>query len=190
MSRDRNLLYVKYRWEQVIILVTGYWLLVTLLGGCGYTTHSVLPSSFKTIYIPTFVNKIKFEGNLPEYKTYYPGLEIKITNAIINRFIYDGNLRIARDEEADLRLEGELVDYLKQPLRYSEANEIEEYRISLIVNLVLKDREGNLLWKESNFIGDTTYRLSGPFAKAEQRAVDDAVNDLARRVVNRTIENW
>ncbi|MCM8766314.1 MAG: LPS assembly lipoprotein LptE [Candidatus Omnitrophica bacterium] len=176
--------------KKFILLGALFSLFSTLLSSCGYTTRSLLPSSFKTIYIPTFVNKIKFEDNPPEYKTYYPGLEIKITNALIDRFVYDGNLRIARDEEADLRLEGELVDYLRQPLRYAESDVVEEYRISLVVNLSLKDKEGNLLWKENHFIGDTTYRLTGPLTRTEQEAVNDAVADLARRIVNRTIENW
>ncbi|MCM8763721.1 MAG: LPS assembly lipoprotein LptE [Candidatus Omnitrophica bacterium] len=176
--------------KEVFLFVGIYCLLVTVFSGCGYTTRSVLPSSFKTIYIPTFVNSIRFDNTGSEHRTYYPGLEIKITNAVVDRFVYDGNLRVVREENADLKLEGDLVDYLKQPLRYSESDEIEEYRISLVVNLVLKDREGNIVWEEKNFIGDTTYRLSGSLAKTEQEAVGDAAEDLARRIVNRTIEHW
>jgi len=165
-------------------------LMVIELSGCGYTTRSLIPSSFKTIYIATFLNNIKFDEISSDYRTYYPGLEIKITNALIDRFVYDGNLRVVKEEEADLKLEGELVDYLKQPLRYSESDEIEEYRLSLVVNLVLKDRENKIVWEEKNFIGDATYRLTGPLAKSESEALNDAIADLARRIVNRTVENW
>ncbi|MGE4357778.1 MAG: LPS assembly lipoprotein LptE [Candidatus Omnitrophota bacterium] len=174
----------------VDLLFIFHLLLAVFSGGCGYTTRSLLPSSFRNIYIPTFINSIKFDNTAPEYKTYYPGLEIKITNAVIDRFVYDGNLRISGEENADLELEGEVVDYLKQPLRYSEADEIEEYRISIIVNLTLKDKEGNILWRENNFTGDATYRLTGSLAKTEQEALNEAVLDLARRIVNRTLENW
>ncbi len=179
-----------YRLPCRVILVTGYWLLVTGIGGCGYATRSTLPTTFKTISVPTFANKVEIQTAGPEYKTYYPGLEIKITNAIVDRFVYDGNLRISKEDVADLVLEGELIDYLRQPLRYSASDEIEEYRLSLIVNLVLKDKEGNIVWGENNFIGDTTYRITGPLAKTEAGALDAAVEDLARRIVNRTVEDW
>lgn len=177
-------------WLYKTIIIAIYYLLSTFLSGCGYTNRTLLPSDFKTIYIPTFVNKIEFNNITPEYRTYYPGLEVKISKAVRDRFLYDGNLRIVQEEEADLRLEGELIDYLKQPLRYGESDEIEEYRISIIVGLVLKDRNGKVIWEEKNFIGDTTYFLKGSLAKSEQQALDDAVTDLARRIVNRTIENW
>jgi len=176
--------------SRIILLATCYLLLATFIGGCGYTTRSALPVTFKTIAIPTFTNKIAIENSSPNYKTYYPGLEIKITKAIVDRFVYDGNLRIAKEEDADLILAGELVDYLRQVLRYSEADEVEEYRLSLVVNIVLKDREGNILWKEANFIGDTTYRITGSLAKTEAQALEEAVKDLARRIANRTVEGW
>lgn len=173
-----------------ITLIIFLCLLITNFIGCGYTTRSLLPSNFKTIYIPTFINKIKFDTASPEYRTYHPGLEIKITKAVIDRFVYDGNLRIAKEEDADLILEGELVDYFKQPLRYGESDEIEEYRISIVVDLVLKDKNGKVIWEEKDFMGDTTYSLVGPLAKSEEQALDDAIADLARRIVNRTIKNW
>jgi outer membrane lipopolysaccharide assembly protein LptE/RlpB len=173
-----------------ITLVTGYWLLVTGLTGCGYTVRSGLRPDIRTITIPIFVNKIEIQTTSPDYRTYYPGLEIKITNAIIERFIYDGNLRIAREEEADLVLAGELIDYARQPLRYSEADEVEEYRLTLNVKITLKNKEADILWQEENFFADTTYHISGPLTKTEAQAINDIVKDLARRIVNRTVEEW
>jgi len=173
-----------------IILATYYLLLTTLMEGCGYTTRSALRLDLRTIAVYPFVYRIEIESPTPEYKTYYPGLEIKITKALIDRFVYDGNLRIVKREEADLILVGELIDYLRQPLRYSEFDEVEEYRLSLVVNIILKDREGNIILKEEGFIGDTTYQLIGPLAKTEAIALDEAVKDLARRIVNRIVEEW
>lgn len=164
--------------------------LAILLGGCGYTTHSTLPVEFKTIAVSNFINKIEIQTTNLEYKTYYPGLETKITNAIIDRFIYDGNLRITKEEDANLILSGELLDYLRQPLRYSESDDVEEYRISLYVNIVLKDNEGNVIWSKNNFVGETTYNTRGALAKTENTALDEAVADLARRIVNLTVEAW
>ncbi len=163
---------------------------VVVFSGCGYTTRSAISKEFKTLAVKNFANKVEIQTATPEYKTYYPGLETKITNALISRFIYDGNLLIAKEEDAGLILEGELLDYMKQVLRYTESDNVEEYRISVVVNIILKDKEGSVIWQRSNFTGDTTYRLSGPLAKTEAAALEDAVSDLARRIVNLTVESW
>ena len=177
-------------------LFTIHYLLFTILIGCGYTTRSFVNPRIKTIYIQPFVNKIDITSELSEnrkYKTYFPLLEVKITKSIIDRFIFDGNLRIGRPETADVILKGELINYAKDPLRYKDTDNttVDEYRLSLAVNISLIDREEDkVLWEENNFIGDATYFTSGSSAKSEGTALSDAVVDLARRIVERTIEEW
>jgi hypothetical protein len=163
------------------------------LAGCGYTTRSLITQDYQTIYVRPFVNKISITGDTSvarQYKTYYPLLENDITRRVIDQFILDGNLRIVKEEDADLILEGELVNYRKDALRYTGADDkqVEEYRISLVVNLRLYDVSAqSLLWKVNNFVGDTTYFLQ---AKSESQAISEAVSDLARRVVDRAIDIW
>ena len=66
-----------------------------------------------------------------------------------------------------------------------------EYRINLTVNISLWDaKEDKLLWQEKGFTGDTTFFVSGAQAKPESIAVNDALEDLARRIVERTVEEW
>jgi len=163
------------------------------LAGCGYTTRSLITQSYQTIYVRPFVNKINITSDTSvarRYKTYYPLLENDITRRVIDQFILDGNLRIAREEDADLILEGELVDYRRDALRYTGADDkqVEEYRISLMVNLRLYDGSGQtLLWKVNNFIGDTTYFTQD---QSESQAISEAVSDLARRVIDRVVDIW
>jgi hypothetical protein len=96
-----------------------------------------------------------------------------------------------KEEAADLVLRGEVVDYRQDPLRYDKNDEVLEYRINIVVNLSLLNRqEGAIIWEEKNFTGDTTYFNSGPNAKSESTAVSDALKDLARRIVERTVEMW
>ena len=168
--------------------------LVIFLTGCGYTTHSLLPSHIKTIYIKPFENNIDITGEVSDrhlYHSYRPLLEIDLTNEIIDRFIYDGALKVVRHPDADIILAGEVIDYLREPLRYSENDEVEEYRLSLVANMKLRDlRSDELLWEERRFIGDTTYFTRGSLSKSEDVALDDAIKDLARRIVERTVEGW
>ena len=63
--------------------------------------------------------------------------------------------------------------------------------LTVTVALTLWDRVNEkVVWTEPAFSGDTTYFTSGSLAKSEATAIQDAVADLARRVVDRTIQDW
>lgn len=181
------------RITQIISLVTGFFLLVAA-GGCGYTTRSMISDKFQTIYITPFTNKINItqESSVAnKYKVYRPSLETDVTKAVTNKFLFDGNLKPTREELADLVLEGELIDFRKDPLRYSTSDEVLEYRINLVVNVKLSDKkEDKLVWQENNFTGESTYFTTGSGATSEEAAMSAAVADLSRRIVERTVEQW
>ena len=167
---------------------------VVSTAGCGYTTRSLLPSEYKTIRVENVKNSINVtaeQNDLRMYRGYRPGMEVDLTKAIIDRYLFDGNLKIAPEGSADLILQSELIDFKRDPLRYDANNNIEEYRIKLIVNMELQDaKNGKTLWKERGFAGETTYYTTGTNAKSESAAVNDAIKDLARRIVERTVEAW
>lgn len=169
-------------------------LLVVFMSGCGYTTGSLLPAHLKTIYVQPFRNRIELTEELPldqyRFRSYTPHLETDITKEVINKFVSDGNLKIVEEENADLIVKGELIDYLRQPLRYGDDNEtVAEYRVSIVCSVEVKDvREDKFLWQDSRVIGDSTYSVSG--ATTESSCISSAVSDLARRIVNHTIEGW
>lgn len=169
-------------------------LLAVILAGCGYTTRSLLPSDIKTIRVDNFKNAVNVaaeQSNIRMYRGYRPGMEVDITTTVINKFLLDGTLKIANESSADLILKGELVDFRREPLRYDANDNVEEYRIKLIVNLEMTNRKtGAVMWTENGFAGETTYFAVGSQAKSETAAVTAAIDDLARRVVERTVEVW
>ncbi len=165
--------------------------------GCGYTTRSMISNKFHTIYITPFVNKIDITKETDtgyKYRIYRPMLETDITKKVTNKYLFDGNLRPVKTETADLILKGELVEFRRDPLRYTNNDEVEEYRINILVNLSLWDKKENkLVWQENNFTGDYTYFTSFTTSgtpKSEDVAVNEALDDLARRIVERTVEQW
>lgn len=195
----RGLQFTVYSLQRKIILAAvGCWPLVILLAGCGYTSRSLISEKFRTIYVMPFINKIDVTWEAytaDKYKVYRPMLETDITKYVNNKFLSDGNLRPGKEESADLILKGELVDFQRQPLRYTDNDEVEEYRINIAVNISLWDKKENkLIWEEKNFTGDTTYFTSfatgNAVKKSEDTAVVDALNDLARRIVERAVEQW
>ena len=167
---------------------------ILLSSGCGYTTQSLLPTNYKTIFIPPFKNGIKVEAeqsNMRMYRGYRPGMEIELTKSVINRFISDGNLEVYKESSSDLLLIGELIDYRREPLRYDSNDNIEEYRIKIVVNIELQEgATGKTVWKEEGFAGETTYKTTGSNAKSDSAAVKDAMEDISRRIVERAVEAW
>lgn len=178
---------IKYRF------FTFYFLLVTLLG-CGYATRSAAHSITKTIYVEPFKNEINYTSEFSEarnIRSYFPLLESKITQSVVDRFLFDGNMKVVKEGVADIILKGSLIDYTRDALRYDDNDNVQEYRANLAVKLKLWDnKEDKLIWEESRFIGQATYFTTGSQAKSEASAINDALTDLARRVVERTVEQW
>lgn len=161
--------------------------------GCGYRMGSILPVNIKTIAVPMFKNT-----------TQEPGVEVGVTNQIINQFQIDGTLNVVDEDEADVRLDGEIVQYLREPLRFTggDFKDVSEYRLRLVTHLTLVDlRTGQPMWTNRRVEGETTYFLSGSFRETERTAVGALTSqertqlptleeDLAHDVVESVVEGW
>ncbi|MEW5758961.1 MAG: LptE family protein [Candidatus Omnitrophota bacterium] len=178
---------------RLIIPIVQICFLVSILAGCGYTTKTALAPDLKTIHIDPFKNKINFtsEGSRSIYKTYTAGVETTLTNSLVDRFIIDGSLRVVSSKNADLILSGELIDYRKDPVRYNADNEVEEYRVNILVDVRLYDSRNNkMLWELNNYGGDTSTFVEGNLEKSDDTIVREASFDLVRRIVEKTVEAW
>jgi hypothetical protein len=177
------------RWILKIYVV----LLIVTVGGCGYTTKSQLPDFLKLIHVAPVKNGVDLSSEISDktpFRVYRPGLEVELTNAIINRFIFDGQLKVTGSEKADAVVEATLSDYRRDALRYNEGDEIQEYRLSVVLDVIVTQKVGQkVLWRD-RVTGDTTFFLSGARSISEDQAATRAVEDAARRVVEKTIEYW
>jgi len=175
------------------VFLTGL-LISILVAGCGYTTRSLLPPNFKAIYIDNFTNSIKISAEQTDqrmYRGYRPGMETELTTAIKNKFLWDGNLKLATQSSADLVLTGSLIDYRQEPLRYDDNMNVQQYRVILVINMKLEDvKAGKIVWEEKGFAGETDYNIGGQFALDQNSSVSKAIVDLSRRIVERTVEAW
>lgn len=166
-----------------------------LLAGCGYTTKSLLPLHIKTVYIENFKNSIDIAAEISDknpYRLYSPGLENEVTKAVSERFISDGNLKVARhSESADAVVSGELLEYIREPLRYNDNQDVTEYRVRVTASVKFLDKKENkIIWETKSFSGESSQRTEGGLKKTEETARREAVDDLARRVIEKTIEVW
>lgn len=170
-----------------LLLILG---LATTIWGCGYTTKSTLPADVNTIYVASFNNRIDFTSE-SRRNLYLPLLESDVRRAITDRFLFDGNLKLNDEDNADLILTGELLNYRRVGLRFTGSDDVEEYRVYITVSLKMsRTGQEEPMWEERSFVGEATYFVSGPRATSEESAVAEAVEDLARRIVERTVEDW
>ena len=165
-----------------------------LVAGCGYTRKSLLADNIKNIYVAPVKNTIDLSAEVTEkkgFRVYRPGIEVDLTNAIINRYIFDGNLKVSPSEKADAVVQARLVDYRRDALRYSNSDDVVEYRLSVVLDVtVYETRDHKILWSDRSLTGESSFFLSGPRATSEDEAAGKAVEDAARRVVDNTIEIW
>jgi len=169
--------------------------LILCTNGCGYTMKSNLPAHVKTIYVTQMKSDIDITSEVADSRPeriYRPGIESSTTKSVINRFIFDGNLKLAsKKDESDLYLEGTVTDLVKEPLIYNTDENIEEYRIKITAQVFVKNtRDDSTLWEKASLIGTSTYRTIGRFHKSEAKALKEAIDDLARQIVETTIEGW
>lgn len=179
-----------------LVVSSVFCLLFVGVHGCGYTTRSsLIATKYRTINIPPFVNKIDITREVDtgtKYQVNRPMVESEVTRAVINKYLFDGNLKPVSAANADLVLNGEVVEFRRDPMRYDENDNVLEYRVSLKVNLKMIDRKNNdaVLWEENGFTGIADYFVSGQSAKSESAAVTESIQDLARRIVERSVEDW
>lgn len=190
---------MKNRFLKLTILFFASCYLPFAVSGCGYTTRSMISDKYRTIYITPFVNKIDItkEGDVgSKYKVYKPRLETDITVAVTNKYLFDGNLKPVKKENADLVLKGEVIEYRKEALRYNENDDVTEYRMNLVVSISLWDtKENKMLWEANGFTGyvdfyTSFYPLANVTKLSDDQAITGALDDLARRIVERTVNEW
>ncbi len=166
-----------------------------LSGGCGYSATRLLPAEYRTIYIEPFENKIAINRDVTGregFQTNLPLIEEQVTRSVIDRFFFDGNLRVTNKmEQADLIMTGTLRDFFRQQVRRT-ANDstTEEYRLNLVASLSVRKQDGSIIVDEPNLVGDATYFVTGISATSETTAVINLIADFSRRVVERVVENW
>lgn len=180
--------------KRIFLLLCFYALmLLCTLGGCGYTAKTILPNDIKTIHVALFKNEIDITKEVSindKYEVYRPDIEVDLRDTIIKRLFLDGHLKVSSKDSSDAILEGEITEYRKDPLRYQNEN-VTEYRISLVCDIRLRDaKTSEVLLELKALIGDTTYFTTGSLQKSETQALNSATSDLARRIVNRIVENW
>ena len=182
----------------------GVWsavLAVCVLSGCGYTTKSSLAPMYQTIAVSPFYDQS------PEYD-----LQAPLSNALVRKFITDARLRVVKPEEADLLLEGVILDLHRKGLTHDQNDEVTQSLLVVTAAVRLTDvKTGEVVWEDPLMAGETSFntkaagissdRLRGnaevylatvrSFATEEEnRAASEALEQLASDIFYRVVEPW
>jgi outer membrane lipopolysaccharide assembly protein LptE/RlpB len=161
-------------------------LLLTFLTGCGYHLaggNGTLPSSMRTIAIPTVANR-----------SFEPSIEGIVTHEIREAFIRNSRLRVMQStDESDLALKGTILSFELIPISFDrERNIALEYRIKLDLEFQLEDTtDGKVLWTDPMQEGTAEFSVTVDTTStrvAEDRAIREASRNLAENMVHRVLE--
>jgi len=155
--------------------------LATGLAACGYSTTSRTAKDIKSIHVPFFENK-----------TAEPGLEISVTESIVDNLVQDNTLDVVSESDADAILEGQIVEFSKKPFSFNRDLNAEEYHVLIRVNATLFNRRLNQpIWENRSFQGDGSYFIENvENGRTYDDAVDESLREITDRILGLTTQDW
>ena len=158
-------------------LALGYLLFV--VGCCGYSTRSLLPSHLKTVAVPPATNT-----------TTQPGLAEALTDDLTAVFTSDRTLHVTNTEAADLVVNTTVSSYTRTASSYSSdslVQNVSAYELSVSAQVDARDQTRN----EEFYSGTASARVTyDPSAKTEEQAAADAIKKLAAEIVRQVQIAW
>ena len=156
-----------------------------LIAGCGYQmvgkeTH--VPPGITSLAIPTFVNQ-----------TFEPGIEVPFTQGFLREFIQDRRVKVVRRNEADSVLEGVIKSFQISSVSYDRSGIAMEYQTTVVIDLTLKKKSGEILWMEKDLSESRVYRTSRNILGSESNkaaAIQLLGRFMAERIRNRFFYNF
>ena len=156
-----------------------------LFSGCGYHlvgTGSSLPSHLKTISIPVFKNTSS-----------QPEIHRELTSAVLEAFISDGRLKVAKKSNADLIMDATLVFYQKRNVSFGSQDLVSNIIVEVEIDLTITDQIKNKIFMKEKFKTQWDYKSTSDIAATERarlKALDLGFQDLGRRLVSLLIDQF
>ncbi len=157
------------------------------LGGCadgtiaGYRAGPVHDTQIRSVAVPIFENQ-----------TYEPGLEARLTEAIIKQIQTTTPWRVTSEDYADTVLTGSITNVFRVPLtRRPGTNLPEEAAYFTRINFVWTDsRSGRVLAQRSFVTAASTFVPNRAVGETIDIARDTSSQELARQIVRELQAEW
>jgi hypothetical protein len=160
---------------------------VSALLGCssdpskGYSFNSTYPQGVRTVTVPVFENT-----------TFYPGLEVQLTEAVIKELQATSGLKVVSAANADSRLYATITEaQLRRLTLVRGTGLVQEEAFQLTINFEWRDsRTGKPILARNNFAATDAFvpaRQAGEPIEVGQIA---AIQRLARDMVHEMRSSW
>lgn len=159
-------------------------LCLTALSGCGYhlAGSGELPGGVERIAINVLVNRSSENG-----------IEATITNAVIEEFTRRRQA-VVPVEEAQATVMGSIDSISWDTLSRRGVHTATERRVNVMISLVLKGKDGTVLWQGSRLSARQAYAVVGgdkPATDANRRqAIELAAQRIAETAYRRMVDNF
>jgi len=128
-----------------------------------------MPGNIATLSIPFFKNRIQ-----------KPDVETVITSALIEEFVKSEVAKVV-EEDAEAVINGVITGYELMPVSFNRNDVIQEYRVTIRVEVQLvRNSDGKVLWEDKNITDYEDFKVSAADVNATKTAEWDAVKKMAR----------
>ncbi len=160
--------------------LVGIILLAIIMAGCSrIPLQRTLPEYVNSVYVPMIVNR-----------SYEPGVEEILTNAVIDEFLADGRLRVERKTRADISLNVILSDYETLPSGFHDDEFPSTSRITTNATIiVINNIDGAIMGEFEDVTAIYSYQ-SDPRRVVEEiqpRVKEEVLKSLAFNIVQTVI---
>jgi len=161
-------------------------------GGCLYDSEQSLPANIKRIAVPAMKNETSIFQ-----------LDTDLTEATRAKFLIDGRLQVVDpDQMPQAELSCGVVQYAKEPAAFDQqTNRVQHWRLRLQVKMLCTDLSTKaVIWREPADVQPVPFETTteyyepgnaqGMVAGTEEASRKTLVDEMARRIVRRTIDGW
>jgi hypothetical protein len=168
------------------LVSSGLFLGLMALAGCGYNVGAPFSPEIRSVHVPIF----KSASNRRF-------LEYQLTEAVQKQIQQRSHFRLVKDEVADTRLTGKIIDLRKNALGQTRNSDARELQVNLQVEVTWEDvRTGQILQQQRVALPPELLQLAAQaefapevgqsLATADQTAIDR----LARNIVDMMEVPW
>jgi len=113
-----------------------------------------------------------------------------VTQAVRQRLQADGTYHLATSGEGDLVVSGEIISYSRQGLSFlsSDVLTANNYRVGITAHVIVRDREGKVLYDFKDVRGSTLVHVGSDLADAERQAMPLLAENLAQNLTQKLAE--
>ncbi len=160
--------------------------LVWVLSGCGYHMGAPFSPEIRSVHVPIFSSSSSRRS-----------IEYQLTEAVQKQIQQRSHFRLVKEESADTRLTGRILDLRKTALGLTENSDARELQVNLQVEVTWEDvRTGQILAQQRVPLPPEMLQMAvqAEFApevgQSLATADQTAINRLARDIVNMMEVPW